>query len=64
MAYISRSMMPTKQWYLQIEKKPLIATQASKRFWDYIIGQYFTIKTDHKPLVTLLQIKNFYDLSL
>ena len=51
-------MTPTEQRYAQIEKEALAATWACERFRDYVIGKRFSIETDHKPLVTLLQTKH------
>ena len=55
-------MTSTEQRYAQIEKKALAMTWACERFRDYIIGKNFGIETDHKPLVTLLKIKQLDDL--
>lgn len=61
-AYISRSLMPTEQRYVQIEKEALAFTWACKRFSDYLIGLKFSIETDHKPLVPLFSTKNLDEL--
>ena len=53
---------PTKQKYAQIEKEALGVTWACKRFSDYLLGMSFQIETDHKPLVSLLGVKNLEEL--
>ena len=56
-AYVSRSMTPTKSRYAQIEKEALALTWACERYSDYLIGLQFKIETDHKPLVPLFSSK-------
>ena len=57
MAYASRSMSETEKCYGQIEKDALSVTWSCEKFLDYILGNSFTIETDHKPLVPLLNFK-------
>ena len=54
MAYASRSMSETERCYAQIEKEALSVTWSCEKFSDYILGNSFTIETDHKPFVPLL----------
>ena len=61
-AYASRALTNTELRYAQIEKESLAATWACERFSDYLIGKQFCLKTDHKPLVTLLGSKNLDEL--
>ena len=42
-AYLSRSMTPTKSRYAQIEKEALALTWACERYSDYLIGLQFNI---------------------
>ena len=60
--YASRSLTPTEQKYAQIEKEALGITWACERFSDYLVGMLFQIETDHKPLVSLLGVKNLEEL--
>ena len=57
-AYASRSMTNTERRYAQVEKEALAVTWACDRFSDYILGRFFEIETDHKPLVPILNTKN------
>ena len=57
-AYASRSMTPTERRYAQIEKEALALTWACGKFSDYVLGRKFSIETDHKPLIPLLNSKN------
>ena len=61
-AYISRSLTPTEQRYVQVEKEALAVTWACERLSDYLIGKPFHIETDHKPLVPLLGSKNLNEM--
>ena len=57
-AFASRAMNETEQWYAQIEKEALATTWACEKFSCYILGKRFGVETDHKPLVPLLGTKN------
>ena len=48
--------------YAQIEKEALGITWACERFSEYLVGMQFRVKTDHKPLVPLLDAKNLEEL--
>ena len=58
--YSSRSLTETEQRYAVIEKEALAVTWACEQFSEYVTGLQFTVETDHKPLVPLL---NSIDLS-
>ncbi|XP_033639876.1 uncharacterized protein K02A2.6-like [Asterias rubens] len=55
--YASRSLSDTEKRYAVIEKEALAATWGCEKFSDYVLGLHFTLETDHKPLVSLLQTK-------
>jgi len=57
-AYASRALSETEKRYARIEKEALAATWACKKFTDYILGCKFTIESDHKPLIPLLNTKH------
>eukprot|EP00731_Ephydatia_muelleri_P004849 Em0002g1025a len=61
-AFASRAMTETEGRYAQIEKEALAITWACGKFEDYVLGKWFTIETDHKPLVPLLSSKQLNNL--
>ena len=61
-AYASKSLSETEKRYAQIEKEALATTWACEKFRTYILGRSFTVETDHKPLVPLLNTKHLDDL--
>ena len=63
-AYISRAMTPTETRYAQIEKEALAITWACEKLDFYLVGNFFEIETDHKPLVQLLGVKDLSCLPL
>ena len=56
-AYASRSTSETERCDAQIEKEALSVTWSCEKFSDYNLGNSFTIETDHKSLVPLLNSK-------
>ena len=52
--YASRSLTDVERRYAQVEKECLALTWACERLSDYVIGIRFVLRTDHKPLVSLL----------
>ncbi|UYV80953.1 K02A2.6-like, partial [Cordylochernes scorpioides] len=57
-AYASRSLTDTEKKYSQIEKETLGCVWAIENFNTYIWGRTFVLKTDHKPLIYMLNPKN------
>ena len=53
-AFASRSLAPAEKNYSQIDKEALAIVFGVKHFHQYLFGQFFTIKSDHKPLQHLL----------
>ena len=53
--FISRSLSEAESRYAQIQKEALSVTWACERLCGYVYGLDFTIRTDHKPLITLLK---------
>ncbi|XP_070167571.1 uncharacterized protein [Polyergus mexicanus] len=62
-AYASRTLTDTERWYAQIEKEILALIWACERLHDFVYGNFFYLKTDHRPLVPLLMTKNLDELS-
>ena len=58
-AFCSRLLSNTKQKWAQIEEC-LAATCACERFQQLLIGISFTLETDHKPLIPLLNSKELH----
>ena len=61
-AYASRALSETEGRYAQIEKEALAVTWACERFTTYLLERFFSVETDHKPLVPLLSRKHLDDL--
>ncbi len=53
-AYASRSLTPTEQRYSQIEQEALGCVWAVEHFRAYLWGGRFTLQTDHRPLIYML----------
>lgn len=56
-SYISRTLNDTEQKYSTIEKELLAIVWSCKMFRPYLFGTHFTIRTDHRPLKWLMNIK-------
>lgn len=54
-AYASRSMSETEQRYAQVEKELLAIIYSCRKFHYFIYGREAVIKTDHMPLVALME---------
>ena len=54
LAYASRALTPTQQWYAQIEKETLAIVYGEQKFHQYIYGRTTDVETDHKPLQYIL----------
>jgi hypothetical protein len=63
-AYASRTLTPTERRYSVIEREALAGAWAMQHFKSYLWGVRFTLITDHKPLVSILNGRNYENLSL
>lgn len=57
-AFASRSLNKSELNYATIEKELLAIVWAIKYFRPYLYGRHFKIKTDHKPLIYLFNMKD------
>ena len=51
--YVSRSLSPAEHNYSTIDKEAVAVIVGIKKFHQFLYGNKFTIRTDHKPLVGL-----------
>ena len=56
-AHTSRTLLPDEKHYSQIEKEALGIIFAETKFHQYLYGRFFTLKKDHKPLITIFGSK-------
>ncbi|KAK9680977.1 RNase H-like domain found in reverse transcriptase [Popillia japonica] len=62
--FCSKTLTETQCRYAQIEKECLAILYVCERLQQFLIGQHFTICTDHKPLLQILKTKHLNDLSV
>lgn len=53
LAFCSRTLSTTEMKYSAIDKEALAIVYSVKYFHQYLYGQEFVLKTDHKPLVSI-----------
>ena len=60
-AYASRALTKSEENYSQIAKECLSIVFAGERFRLFIYGQTILCKTDHRPLVPIINKRNLND---
>ena len=56
--YASRKLSNVEKRYSQFEREALALRWACQKFYLYLYGIEFELRTDHKPLVTVLGVKS------
>ena len=56
-SYISKKLLPRETNYATIEKECYAIVWAIGKFQSYLLGNEFTLQTDHKPLTYLDKAK-------
>ena len=52
--FASRTLNNAERNYSQVEREALSVVYACERFRQFLLGNHFIIKNDHKPLLKLL----------
>ena len=54
-AFASKSLIDTKTMYANIERELLAIVFTCQQFNTYVLGRYYTVESDHKPLEMIHQ---------
>ena len=57
MAYASRTLTKSEQWYCTTRKELLAVVTFLQHFRPYLLGQHFVLRTDHSSLTWLRNFK-------
>ena len=58
--FASRKLLPRERRYATMEKECLAVVWAVKHFEFFLYGRVFEIRTDHKPLLFLIEKKEIF----
>ncbi|XP_030580469.1 uncharacterized protein K02A2.6-like [Archocentrus centrarchus] len=57
LGFMSRTLSPAEKRFSQLDKEGLAVIFGIQKFHKYLYGRVFTIYTDHKPLISLFNMK-------
>ncbi|GAB0088957.1 Zinc finger, CCHC-type [Sergentomyia squamirostris] len=62
--FASRTLTDTERNYSQLDKEAAALIFALKKFYKFLYGHHFTLYTDHRPLISIFDLKKNNDMIL